>query len=143
MKGLLDTKKKSELTDFMARQLEPFLAYELKERSVYSKREHLRVLLSASLMNGFATGVSDALGDSPTGETLLSYIKTQKEEVIRKAFDGLVNENVSRLRRQKRRFRMPLPVAVDLHDVMYYGDHDSTRMVIGTKPTSGSCYAFE
>jgi hypothetical protein len=142
MKGLLDTKK-SELTDFMERQLEPFLAYELKERSVYSKREHLRVLLSASLMNGFATGVSDALGDSPTGETLLSYIKTQSEEVLRKAFDGLVNENVSRLRRQKRRFRMPLPVAVDLHDVMYYGDHDSTRMVIGTKPTAGSCYAFE
>ena len=117
--------------------------YDLKERSVYSKQEHLKLILSASILNGFATGVSNALGDSsPTGETLLSYIKTQKEEMLKSAFDRLVNENVRRLRRQ-RRFGMPLPVAVYLHDVMYYGDHDSTPMIIGTKHADGSNYAFE
>jgi hypothetical protein len=134
--------KKNKLTKFMEMQLEPFLLYDLKERSVYSKQVHLKLLLSASLVNGFATGVSNALGDSPTGETLLSYIKEQKEEMLKKAFDSLINENVSRLRR-RRRFRLPLPVAVDLHDVMYYGDHDFTPMIIGTKHTDGSNYAFE
>ncbi|HVB13090.1 MAG TPA: hypothetical protein VNE86_08135 [Nitrososphaerales archaeon] len=142
MKGL-DRRKKNKLARFIEKQLEPFLMYDLKERSVYSKQEHLKLLLSASILNGFATGVSNALGDSsPTGETLLSYIKTQKEEMLKSAFDRRVNENVRRLRRQ-RRFGMPLPVAVDLHDVMYYGDHDSTPMIIGTKHTDGSNYAFE
>lgn len=141
MKGL-NRSKKSELVRFIEKQLEPFLVYDLKERAVYSKREHLKLLLSTSMVNGFATGVSNALGDSPTGETLLSYIKTQKKEILKEAFDRLVNENVRRLRRQ-RRFRMPLPVAVDLHDVMYYGDHDDTPMIIGTKHTDGSNYAFK
>jgi len=142
MKGL-NRSKKSRLVRFIEKQLESFLTYDLKEGAIYSKREHLKLLLSTSMLNGFATGVSNALGDSsPTGETLLSYIKTQKKEILKEAFDRLVNENVRRLRRQ-RRFRMPLPVAVDLHDIMYYGDHDNTPMVIGTKHTDGSNYAFK
>lgn len=79
MKKRFVTKNK-KLMQFAEKQLEPFLMYDLKERSVYSKQEHLKLLLSASMVNGFATGVSNALGDSPTGETLLSYIKTQREE---------------------------------------------------------------
>ena len=83
MKGL-NRSKKSSLVRFVEKQLESFLTYDLKERAVYSKREHL-TLLSTSMVNGFATGVSNALGYSPTGETLLSYIKTQKKEILKAA----------------------------------------------------------
>ena len=84
MKGL-NRSKKSSLVRFVEKQLESFLTYDLKERAVYSKREHLTLLLSTSMVNGFATGVSNALGYSPTGETLLSYIKTQKKEILKAA----------------------------------------------------------
>ncbi|MHB8566710.1 MAG: hypothetical protein ACYC7D_08150 [Nitrososphaerales archaeon] len=94
------------------------------------------------MVNGFAEGFSKSLDKSPTGETLLSYIKTQTKEMLKQAFDDLVSKNVRKLQRQ-RKLSLPVPVAIDLHDVMYYGDRAETPMVIGTMHRDGSNYAFK
>ena len=133
---------KEELYEFTKKQVRGLLTYDLKGRAIYSKDEHLKLLISASLVNGFAEGVSESLNESPTGETLLSYIKTQTKEILKQGFDDLVSKNVRKLQRQ-RKLSLPVPVAIDLHDVMYYGDHEETPMVIGTLQRDGSNYAFE
>ncbi len=126
----------------MKKSISGLLTYDLKERAIYSKADHLKLLISASLVNGFAEGVSKSLDESPTAETLLSYIKSQREERLKRIFDDLVDMNVKKLRK-RRKLRLPVPVAVDLHDVMYYGDHEETPMVIGTMHRDGSNYAFK
>ncbi len=93
------------------------------------------------MVNGFAEGVSRSLNFVPTGETLLSYIKSQKQVTIRNVFDGLVENNIMTLRKQ-RKFATKVPIAVDWHDVMYYGNPE-TPMVLGTQHKKGSNYAFE
>lgn len=133
---------RKKLYEFTKKQVRGLLTYDLKERAIYSKDEHLKLLISASLVNGFAEGVSESLNESPTGETLLSYIKTQTKEMLKQAFDDLLSKNVRKLQRQ-RKLSLPVPIAIDLHDVMYYGDHEETPMVIGTLHRDGSNYAFE
>src|SRR5713226_3504951 len=68
-----------KLHGFMKKSISRLLTYDLKERAVYSKEDHLRLLISASLVNGFAEGVSKSLDESPTAETLFSYVKAQSE----------------------------------------------------------------
>ncbi len=131
-----------KLYEFVKKNISGLLTYELKERAIYSKNEHLNLLISASLVNGFAEGVSKSLGESPTAETLLSYIKSQREARVKQIFDNLIDGNVKDLRK-RRKLRVPVPVALDLHDVMYYGNHEETPMVIGTMHRDGSNYSFK
>lgn len=130
-----------KLYTFTERHAKDLLTYDDKERTLYTKNDHLKLLLTASLVNGFAEGVSRSLNSSPTGETLLSYIKSQEQEILHKAFDSLVEKNIKTLRK-RRKLSIKVPIAIDWHDVMYYGS-PNTPMVIGTQHKKGSCYAYE
>ena len=79
---------------FTEKNINDILAYNIKSRARYSKEDHLNLLLAASLVNGFTEGVSRSLNFIPTGETLLSYIKSQKQTTIQNVFDGLVGNSV-------------------------------------------------
>ncbi|AFU57909.1 putative transposase, IS4 family [Candidatus Nitrososphaera gargensis Ga9.2] len=125
------TRTDKKFYQFTRRQVKDILTYDVNGRVRYSKEDHLKLLLSACLVNGFAEGVSRSLNRSPTGETLLSYIKTQDREKLLQEFDRTVHKNVRMLRR-RRKLTTPVPVAVDWHDIMYYGDPKETPMVIGT-----------
>lgn len=126
---------------YTKQNVKAFLAYDIKPKAHYSKDDHLKLLLAASLVNGFAEGVSRSLNSTPTGETLLSYIKSQRQTAIQETFDQLVEDNVKALRKQ-RKFSAKVTIAIDWHDVMYYGNPE-TPMVLGTQHKKGSNYAFE
>jgi hypothetical protein len=132
------SKKLYTFTEHHAKDL---LTYDAKDRAIYTKKDHLKLLLTASLVNGFAEGVSRSLMNTPTGETLLSYIKSQEQEKLHQAFDRLIERNVKTLKSQ-RKLVLKVPIAIDWHDVMYYGDPD-TPMIVGTQHKKGSCYAYE
>lgn len=132
---------RKNLYKFAKRCVEGFLAYDVPERAIYSKDNHLKLLLTASLVNGFVEGVSRSLSGSPTGETVLSYIKTQEPCKLVSLFDELVEQNVEVLKKRGK-LRYSVPIAIDWHDVMYYGNPD-TPMVQGTQHKKGSNYAFK
>lgn len=136
---MVDFNKK--LYTFTRKHVQDLLTYDVKKRALYSKEEHLKLLLTASLVNGFAEGVSRSMADSPTGETLLSYIKSQEQERLHRIFDSIIEKNVRALRKH-RELVLKVPIAIDWHDVMYYGDPE-TPMVIGTQHKKGSNYAYE
>lgn len=125
------------------RNIEKLLTYTVnKRRALFSKNDHLRLLIFASLMNAFAEGASRSLSRTPSADTLLSYIKSQDEEHVKEAFEAQLKENISKLKRQRKLWK-PVSVAIDWHDEMYYGDHEKTPKVNGTKPKNGSSYAFQ
>lgn len=129
------------LYKFTKRQINSLMVYDTKERAFYSKEQHVKLLLAASLVNGFAEGVSNSLIRAPTGETLLSYIKSQDKEDLQASFDAITDNNIRQIRKRRKLCR-PVPIAIDWHDVMYYGDPE-TPMVIGTQHKKGSHYAYE
>jgi len=77
----------------------------------------------------------------PTGETLLSYIKSQDKEELQASFDAITETNIRQLKK-KRKLCRSVPIAIDWHDIMYYGD-PKTPMVIGTQHKKGAHYVYE
>lgn len=130
-----------KLYNFMANQVRDLLVYDTKKKARYTKIDHIKLLLAASLINGFAEGVSKSIQKSLTGETLLSYIKSQGQIELEMTFNDLVSRNV-RILKRRRKLLNKVPIALDWHDVMYYGDPD-THMVLGTQHKNGSNYAYE
>lgn len=96
------------------------------------------------MVNGFAESTSNTTNKfkkAPNGDTLLGYLKSQDRKEVKEAFDKIIEKNVESLRK-KGCFRKHVPIAIDWHDVMYYGN-PKIPMVIGTQHKKGSNYAFE
>lgn len=123
--------------------VEELLTYAIsKLRATFSKKDHLKLLIFASLFSAFAEGASKSLRKTPSADTLLKYIKSQTREKLLEAFESQLRENVSRLRRQRKLWK-PVRVAIDWTNEMFYGDHEKTPMINGTKQKNGSSYAFQ
>lgn len=135
--------QKREIYRNVRRNIERLLTYSInKRRARYSRKDHLKFLIYTSLMNAFAEGVSQSLDKVPSADTLLYYIKSQNREKMQEAFESQLKESIRRLKRQRKLWKA-ISVAIDWHDEMYYGDHEKTPMVNGTKPKDGSSYAFQ
>ena len=124
--------------------VEELLTYAInKRRAKFSKKDHIKLLIFASLMHVFAEGASKSLRKkTPSADTLLKYIKTQTKEQLREAFELQMKENVNRLKRQRELWK-PVRIAIDWTAEMFYRDHEKTPMVNGTKHENGSNYAFQ
>lgn len=126
---------------FVRHRAGKLLTYTVPEDAWYTKEEHLSLLLLASMANGFLEGVSRSVPGCLSSETLLKYLKQQEPVAVLEAFDKTVEQNVQALRK-KRKLQNRVAVALDWHDVMFYGN-PATPMVLGTQHKKGSCYAFE
>ena len=143
-KKKINRKQKREIYRNVRRNIERLLTYSInKKRARYSRRDHVKFLIYASLMNAFAEGISQSLDKVPSADTLLHYIKSQNREKMQEAFESQLKESVRKLKRQRRKLWKAISIAIDWHDQMYYGDHENTPMVNGTKPREGSSYAFQ
>ncbi|MGI0081290.1 MAG: transposase, partial [Nitrososphaerales archaeon] len=139
----LNRKQKRELYRKVGQNIEKLLTYSVsKRRARFSKKEHVKFLIYASLLNAFAEGISQSLDEVPSADTLLHYIKSQNREKMQEAFESQLKRNILRLKRQRKLWKA-VSIAIDWHDEMYYGDHEKTPMVNGTKPKEGSSYAFQ
>ncbi len=125
------------------REIEKLLTYDInKRRARFSKEDHVKSLVSASLLNAFAEGVSKSLRSAPSADTLLAYIKSQNQETLMKAFESQSKRSVCKLKKRRKLWKR-VSIAMDWTDEMYYGDHKKTAMVNGTKAKNGSSYAFQ
>jgi IS4 transposase len=136
-------KEKRRLYAEIRHGIEKLLTYHInKRRARFSKEDHIKFLVSASLFNAFAEGMSNSLRNAPSADTLLHYIESQDQEELLKAFESELKRSVGRLKRQRKLWKR-ISIAIDWTDEMYYGDHKITPMVNGTKPKDGSSYAFQ
>ena len=94
----------------------------------------VRALLLASLNNGYVESSSETL--KLCGQTVRNHIKHQNPQRVLE-----VNQAVIQEMKNKGALAKPLILAVDWHDVMYYGD-STAEGVVGAMPQNGSCYAY-
>lgn len=94
----------------------------------------VRVVLLASLNNGYVEGSAETLG--LCGQTVRNHLRYQDSSRFL-----LVNSELVEWMRSLGAFSKPLPLAIDWHDEMYYGDPEAEG-VVGTQPKKGSHYAY-
>jgi len=94
----------------------------------------VRALLLASFNNGYVEGSAELL--DLCGQTVRNHLRYQDPSVLLAANDRVIEEM-----RSLGALSGPLIVAIDWHDVMYYGDPNA-QGVVGTKPKDGSHHAY-
>lgn len=140
----LNRRQKREIYGETRRSIEKLLTYSVnKRRARFSKEDHARFFIYASLLNAFAEGISQSLDEAPSADTLLHYIKSQDREKMQEVFESQLKRSIQKLKRRRRKLWKAVSIAIDWHDQMYYGDHKKTSMVNGTKSKKGSSYAFQ
>ena len=63
----------------LMRYLPELFCFEVKPNSIYGKTDYISLLVKASILNGYAEGTSNVsrkVGNAPTGDTILSYLKS-------------------------------------------------------------------
>ncbi|MDG6996473.1 MAG: hypothetical protein JRN52_11170 [Nitrososphaerota archaeon] len=69
----LSRKQKREIYTKVRRNIERLLTYSVnKRRARFTKADHVKFLVYASLLNAFAEGISKSLDKVPSADTLLS-----------------------------------------------------------------------
>jgi hypothetical protein len=94
----------------------------------------VRVLLLASLNNGYVEGSAQLL--NVCGQTVRNHLRCQDP----KRFLQVNHEVVDKMKKLGA-LSKPLTLAVDWHDIMYYGD-PAAEGVVGAMPKNGSCRAY-
>ncbi len=141
------SEKLRETTRLMRRQMYPMVKLELGRNSTYKQEDFLDMLTHVALTHDFTENGSNTYayqrkGRTPTADTLLYHMKKYGH---RKAVEGMydrVFEATIEMARKAGFLSRPLDLAIDMTDIMYYGD-SCDYMVVGTKPTKGTCYAFK
>jgi hypothetical protein len=94
----------------------------------------VRVVLLACVNNGYVEGSAKLLG--VCGQTVRNHLKYQDPLRFLQ-----VNCELVELLKKLGAFSKPLTLAIDWHDVMYYGNPEA-QGVVGTQPKKGSHYAY-
>ena len=94
----------------------------------------VRVVLLASLNNGYVEGSAKLL--DLCGQTVRNHLKYQDPSRFLK-----VNRELADRMKRLGALSKPLTLAIDWHDVMYYGDPEAEG-VVGTQRKKGSHYAY-
>jgi len=141
------SEKLRETTRLMRRQMYPMVKLELGRNSTYRQEDFLDMLTHVALTHDFTENGSNTYayqrkGRAPTADTLLYHMKKYGH---RKAVEGMYDrifDATIEMARKAGFLSRPLDLAIDMTDIMYYGDK-CDYMVVGTKPTKGTCYAFK
>ena len=94
-----------------------------------------KVILLSSVMNSYVEGTASFL--KVCGQTVRNNLKQQLPEGII-AYD----DNIIKTMKELGAFRKPVIVAMDWHDVMYYGDPEAEG-VKGTQAKKGTHWAYQ
>ena len=94
----------------------------------------IRTLLLASLDNGYVEGCAQNL--HACGQTVRNHLKTQNPQRLIQ-----VNHQIIKEMHKKGALSKPLILAIDWHDIMYYGN-PSSQGVVGAVRKNGSNHAY-
>jgi len=94
----------------------------------------LRVVTLAAMNNAYVEGTAANLG--LCGQTIRNRLRQQDPSIFFQANKGLIGRM-----RSMGAFSRPVPLAIDTHDEMFYGDPASDG-VVGTQRRRGASYAY-
>ncbi len=91
-------------------------------------------LLLSNLMNSFVEGRASDMG--LCGQTVRNNIREQGPDALLQLNDEIISQIKGKY------LRKPLILAIDWHDIMYYGDPEANG-VMETKPKEGTHWAYK
>lgn len=91
-------------------------------------------LLMSGLTNSYVEGRASFMG--LCGQTVRNNLREQDPDALLQLNDEIINKIKGKY------LRNPLILAIDWHDIMYYGDPEAYG-VMGTQPKEGTHWAYE
>jgi putative transposase len=125
----------------------PNIDFSLAKNNHYKEKDYLDSLTHTAITHDFTHNGAEILrlqkDDTPTSQDILYHIGDLDKTDITEMFDS-VFETVIRLAKFKNILPRKMDVAVDMTDgYKFYGDHEHTPMVVGTKPEKGTTWAYK
>jgi len=139
--------KTRELCRLMRKEIYPKVRLDLAHNSVFKQKDFLDMLTHVALTHDFTENGSNTFQmqrdeRTPSADALLYHLKKYRHrKAVEGAFDGMF-ETVIAMAKRAGFLDRPLEVAIDITDIMYYGDRGD-YMVVGTKPKKGTLWAFK
>lgn len=132
----------------MARKnIYPNIDFNLATNNHYKEKDYLDALTHIAMTHDFTHNGAETLRlqkeHSPSSRNILYHIGTLKKSEIMEMFDN-VFETIYKLTKSRNVFPRIMDIAIDFTDgYKFYGDHQHTPMVVGTKPEKGTKYAYK
>lgn len=153
MKNYVKRKLKAQFLDdtgtkfakFAGKYIEPYIPFNTGLTSGYKPEDYSSLLMYAACEELSAEVCSEKLSMNkafvPVGKSMLNHIKYFSLEQLYTMKENMLYGDY-RAAKLLRLFRRPVCVAIDVKAIMFYGDKNS-RMIRGTKPKNGTCWAYE
>lgn len=139
--------KTGEICKLMRKSIYPKVSMNLAHNTVFEQKDFLDMLTHTALTHDFTENGSCTYSfqkgkRTPSADALLYHLKKHRHRLtIEDMFFGVFGM-VLEMARQQGMLQRPLDLAIDMTDIMYYGDKEN-YMVVGTKPRAGSNYCFK
>ncbi len=139
--------KTSEICRLMRKSIYPKVSMDIAHNSIFQQNDFLDMLTHTALTHDFTESGSCTYSfrkdqRTPSADALLYHLKKYRHRLaIEDMFSGVFDMVLEMARRQGM-LQRPLDLAIDMTDIMYYGDKED-YMVVGTKPRAGSNYCFK
>ncbi len=139
----------TKLCRLIRKKIYPKIKFEIRNNSIYNKKDFLDFLLHLALTEDFAENGSRTLEQilhkrTPTSDTLFYHIKKfEDREVLQNMFVEIFDLIFKMTKRSNFFARRRVDVAIDFTDWFYYGKDDNT-MIQRKKPERGTtkCFRF-
>jgi hypothetical protein len=103
-------------------------------KSVKKSNDTIKTLLLASIDKSYVEGCAQNL--HVCGQTVRNHLKQQDPQRLLQ-----LNQTVIEEMKRKGAISKPLILAIDWHDIMYYGN-PAAQGIVGAMPKNGSCHAY-
>lgn len=125
----------------------PNINLNLASNNHYKESDYLDTLTHIALTHDFTHNGAETLRlqkeDSPSSRNVLYHLGDLKKGEIMEMFDN-VFETIYELTKSRDVFPRTMDLAIDFTDgYKFYGDHEHTPMVVGTKPEKGTKYEYK
>lgn len=153
MKNYVKRKLKAQFLDktgvkfakFAGKYIEPYIPFRVGFTSVYKAEDYDSLLMYSACEELSAELCSEKLSMNkafvPVGKSMLNHIKRFSLEQLYTMKDNMLYGSY-RAAKLLGLFKRSVCVAIDVKAILFYGDKNS-RMIRGTKPKNGTCWAYE
>ena len=106
----------------------------IQSKTTRKTHDTTRVLLLAAIDKGYVEGCAQNL--HVCGQTVRNHLKQLNPQHLLQ-----INQQTIKEMKRKGALTKPLTLAIDWHDIMYYGD-PAAEGIVGAMPKNGSCLAY-
>ena len=134
------SKENRKITQKALKLLKKHLGLEINDNAKFTEDDHIRILAHALIQNVSLEESSaqlNTLTKAPSPDVTQYHFKKKEVKILEQELDSLLKENLTTLRK-RRTLKKPRDVAIDFHNVSWYGKYKP--WIVGGKHKQGTSY---